>query len=234
MLAKSVIILSVSTIGALAAATPQSNYQIQENNYDTLQITSADTHSDNYTYTIEDPVDDRYQDYPAHIYVDNVIEAPEHEWIDMMAEHHTVKLVNKCRTGKPVFLYQGHAQPRGSGTIQGPLLGGIAWMDNYDGVHCQSSGVNCGVVEFTLTNSQGKGMQNSADYSLLDGPGLGHHKFHYKMDFHFTGSCTKGPGGPCIGNSPQKCPGAYLGDKTEGGAPTQCLSDNTGITITFC
>ncbi|WVW83302.1 hypothetical protein I302_105321 [Kwoniella bestiolae CBS 10118] len=107
-------------------------------------------------------------------------------------------------------------------------------MEGYDGAHCQSSGVNCGIVEFTLTNGHGKGMQNSADYSLLDGPGLGNHKFHYKMNFHFTGSCTKSPGGPCTGNSPRQCPGAYLGDKTEGGAPTQCLSDNTGIVITFC
>ncbi|WWC60669.1 uncharacterized protein I303_103244 [Kwoniella dejecticola CBS 10117] len=150
------------------------------------------------------------------------------------AETHNVNLVNNCGSGNAVFLYQGDSTPQGSGTFNGPVNGGIAWVDGFSGANCQSSGVNCGVVEFTLTNDQGGGQQNAADYSLLDGPGLGNHKYTYQMDFAFTGSCTKGPGGPCTGNSAEQCPGAYLGSSTEGGAPTQCLADNTGITITFC
>ncbi|WVW80504.1 hypothetical protein I302_102488 [Kwoniella bestiolae CBS 10118] len=149
------------------------------------------------------------------------------------AESHSVNLVNNCGSGNAVFLYaDGGIQ--GSGTIDGPLNGGVAWVDGFAGADCQSSGVNCGIVEFTLTNSEGQGKQNAADYSLLDGPGLGNHKYTYKMDFVFTGSCTNGPGGPCTGNSAEQCPGAYLGSATEGGAPTQCLADDTGITITFC
>ncbi|OCF75461.1 hypothetical protein I204_04316 [Kwoniella mangroviensis CBS 8886] len=148
-------------------------------------------------------------------------------------ETHSVNLVNNCGSGNAVFLYADHGV-QGSGVISGPVNGGVAWVDGFAGADCQSSGVNCGIVEFTLTNDEGSGQQNAADYSLLDGPGLGNHKYTYKMDFVFTGSCTKGPGGPCTGDSADQCPGAYLGSATEGGAPTQCLADNTGITITFC
>ncbi|ODN80176.1 hypothetical protein L198_07832 [Cryptococcus wingfieldii CBS 7118] len=156
--------------------------------------------------------------------------------IEPRAETHNVKLVNKCGSGTPVFLYQGNGQ-RGGGTVNGALQGGIAWLDGYK--NCQSSGVNCGVVEFTLINkshkaANGYSYQNSADYSLLDGPGLGNHKYQYKMDFAFNGAgCNKGPGA-CTGNSAAKCPGAYLGSATAGGAPIQCAADNVGITITFC
>ncbi|WRT66032.1 uncharacterized protein IL334_002983 [Kwoniella shivajii] len=163
----------------------------------------------------------------------NVMATPVENHLDARAESHNVKLVNNCGSGKAVFLYQGNSTPQGSTTISGPLNGGVAWVDGFSGANCLSSGVNCGIVEFTLTNSQGQGKQNAADYSLLDGPGLGNHKYHYKMNFGFTGSCTKAPGA-CTGNSASQCPGAYLGSATEGGAPTQCLSDNTGITITFC
>ncbi|OCF55234.1 hypothetical protein L486_07347 [Kwoniella mangroviensis CBS 10435] len=231
MLFTTIIITTITALAVNAAGAPQTDYQIQETNDEIYNALPVDFHESDSYFDEGEP--SLYEDSPVYKYSDDV--QPEHEWIDMMAEHHhEVKLISRCRSGKPAFLYEGHPQPRISGTIQGPVRGGVAWMEGYDGAHCQSSGVNCGIVEFTLTNSEGKGMQNSADYSLLDGPGLGNHKFHYKMNFHFTGSCTKGPGGPCTGDSPQKCPGAYLGDKTEGGAPTQCLSDNTGITITFC
>ncbi|WWD01589.1 hypothetical protein V866_008534 [Kwoniella sp. B9012] len=215
MLFTTIIVTTITALGVTAAGAPQYDYQIQEPNDELYNAFPVDFfESDSY---IDEGKPSSYEGPPVYKYSDDV--QPEHEWIDMMAEHHEVKLISRCRTGKPVFLYEGHPQPRSSGTIQGPVRGGVAWMEDYDGAHCQSSGVNCGIVEFTLTNSEGKGMQNSADHSLLDGPGLGNH------------NC---PGGPCTGNSPQKCPGAYLGDKTEGGAPTQCLSDNAGITITFC
>jgi len=150
-------------------------------------------------------------------------------------EHHNVQFTNNCKSGKPVFLYQNHANPRGSGTIQGQLPGGVAWVDGFDKANCQSSGVNCGIVEFTLTNpNDGGNTQNSADYSLLTGPGLGNHKFTYDMDFAFTGSCTKKAPGKCTGNSKENCPGAFLGNQTTGGAPVQCTSENAGIHITFC
>ncbi|WVR05553.1 hypothetical protein IAU60_002572 [Kwoniella sp. DSM 27419] len=77
------------------------------------------------------------------------------------------------------------------------------------------------------------GAQNSAEYSLLTDPSLGNHQFTYPVDFAFTNTCTNGPGGACTGNSAEQCPGAYLGSATEGGAPTQCLADDTGIVITF-
>ncbi|KAK7060720.1 hypothetical protein VNI00_000451 [Paramarasmius palmivorus] len=146
-----------------------------------------------------------------------------------LAESHNVKLVNNCGSGKPVFLYQGNPTPRGSGTINGQVLGGIAWVDGFSGANCQSSGVNCGIVEFSLTNPSNSGnTQNAADYSLLTGDGLGNHQFTYKMNFEFTGSCTKKAPGPCTGNSADKCPGAYLGSDTESGRPVQCASDDAG------
>ncbi|KAK7060700.1 hypothetical protein VNI00_000430 [Paramarasmius palmivorus] len=94
-----------------------------------------------------------------------------------LAESHTVNLVNRCGSGNAVFLYQGHPTPRGSGTIQGQVLGGVAWVDGFSGANCLSSGVNCGIVEFSLTNpSNPANTQNAADYSLLTGPGLGNHQ----------------------------------------------------------
>ncbi|KAI5478821.1 hypothetical protein MNV49_004553 [Pseudohyphozyma bogoriensis] len=98
-------------------------------------------------------------------------------------EYHTVTLYNNCGSGNAVFLYAGNGNPQGSATISGPLDGGVAWVDGYAGADCLASGVNCGIVEFTLTNSQGVGAQNSADYSLLTGDGLGNHQYTYMMDF---------------------------------------------------
>ncbi|KAI5478826.1 hypothetical protein MNV49_004558 [Pseudohyphozyma bogoriensis] len=147
-------------------------------------------------------------------------------------ETHTVTLNNNCGSGNAVFLYAGDATAQGSTTITGPLDGGVAWVDGYAGADCLASGVNCGIVEFTLTNSEGAGDQNSADYSLLTGDGLGNHQYTYPMTFSFDG-CSGAPG-QCTGDSAAACPGAYLGSATTGGAPTQCLADNVGITITFC
>ncbi|WWC61317.1 uncharacterized protein I303_103898 [Kwoniella dejecticola CBS 10117] len=169
---------------------------------------------------------------PLDIEVREDNEIRDIEAVAATEHHHVQKLVNRCGHGHPVFLYEGHSTPRGSGTINGPVRGGVAWMAGFD--HCQSSGVNCGIVEFTLTDPHGKGEQNAADYSLLDGPGLGNHKYKYKMNFAFTGSCTKHAPGPCTGDSAAKCPGAYLDDHSEGGAPVQCFAKNTGIKITFC
>lgn len=55
-------------------------------------------------------------------------------------------------------------------------MSGIAWLDGFPGPagKCGDNSLNCGFVEFSLTNSQG-GMQNAVNYSLLDGPGLGNH-----------------------------------------------------------
>ncbi|KAK7060719.1 hypothetical protein VNI00_000450 [Paramarasmius palmivorus] len=152
-----------------------------------------------------------------------------------LAESHTVTLVNNCPSGNPVFLYQGNG-PRGSGTIDGQVLGGVAWVDGFAGADCQSSGVNCGIVEFTLTNPDDPdNTQNAADYSLLTGDGLGNHQFTYRMNFAFTGSCSGvAAPGPCTGNSASECPGAFLGSDTEGGTPVQCVGADAGITITFC
>ncbi|WWC85319.1 uncharacterized protein L201_000181 [Kwoniella dendrophila CBS 6074] len=125
------------------------------------------------------------------------------------AESHQVELINNC-----------------------PVRGGVAWLDKFD--DCLSSGVNCGIVEFTLTNPHCKAEQNAVNYSLLDGPDLGNHKYKYQMNIEYTGSCNKTAPAACTGNSEAECPGAYLGNATEGGAPLQCLSSNTGIKIIFC
>lgn len=88
-----------------------------------------------------------------------------------MAEHHNVRLINRCGSGRAVFLYQGDSRPAGSRTINGQLLGGVAWIDGFARANCLSSGVNCGIVEFSLTNPNNPwNTQNAADYSLLDGP----------------------------------------------------------------
>lgn len=79
------------------------------------------------------------------------------------------QLVNNCPAGSSaVFLYQDNATPQGSTTITGPLKGGVAWVSNFPGVDCQSSGVNCDTVEFTLINpgDDAGNSQNAVNYSL--------------------------------------------------------------------
>ncbi|KAK7060718.1 hypothetical protein VNI00_000449 [Paramarasmius palmivorus] len=138
-----------------------------------------------------------------------------------LAESHTVNLVNNCGSGNAVFLYQGNSTPRGSGTIDGPVLGGVAWIDGSGSANCQSPGVTCGAVEFSLTNPGNTGTPNSAQYVLVPG----NHQFTYRMNFAFTGSCSGvGAPGPCTGNV---CPGAS-------GEPVQCVGEDVGIVITFC
>jgi hypothetical protein len=82
-------------------------------------------------------------------------------------------MTNKCSSGKPVFLFEGHPNPRGPTTINGQLLGGIAWLDGFAGANCESSGVNCGAVEFTLRNDAPN--QNAADFTLEAQVANGHH-----------------------------------------------------------
>ncbi|CAD6579720.1 MAG: hypothetical protein TREMPRED_002555 [Tremellales sp. Tagirdzhanova-0007] len=149
------------------------------------------------------------------------------------SESHTVQFTNKCSSGNPVFLYQNNATPQGSTTIDGPLLGGVAWLDGYDKADCELSGVNCGIVEFTLVNpgSSNGNTQNAADFSLQS---EGNHQFTYDMNFAFTGSCTAAAPGRCRGDSATACPGGFIGSNTMDGAPVQCEADNTGIHITFC
>ena len=84
---------------------------------------------------------------------------------------------------------------------------------------CGFAGLNCGTVEFTLTDpgNPDNNDQSAANYSLLDGKDkntggdLGNHKFQYNMHYKFTGSCSNDPG-VCTGDSAQACPGAYLGE----------------------
>ncbi|WVQ93185.1 hypothetical protein IAU59_000249 [Kwoniella sp. CBS 9459] len=142
-------------------------------------------------------------------------------------ETHQVQLINNCGSGEAVFFYEGDRTIAGSRTVSGQLASGAAWLRGFG--DCQDSGVNCGLVEFTLLN----GGISSADYSLLDGPGLGNHQFTYAMNFAYTGSCTNAPGA-CSGPSPDQCPHAYWGSDTGGGIPIQCQGDNLGIVITFC
>nr|ODN88593.1 hypothetical protein L203_02599 [Cryptococcus depauperatus CBS 7841] len=162
-----------------------------------------------------------------------VVAGPVHvESLASRSETHAVELINNCGSGEAVFLYAGDLHARGSGVIHGPLNGGVAWVDGWKGANCLASGKNCGIVEFSLLNAQTSGM-SSADYSLLDGPDLGNHKFTYNMNFQYTGSCTNSPG-PCTGNSAAQCPSSYRGADTNNGRPTQCTADNAGIRITFC
>ncbi|WVN91145.1 uncharacterized protein L203_106399 [Cryptococcus depauperatus CBS 7841] len=106
-----------------------------------------------------------------------VVAGPVHvESLASRSETHAVELINNCGSGEAVFLYAGDLHARGSGVIHGPLNGGVAWVDGWKGANCLASGKNCGIVEFSLLNAQTSGM-SSADYSLLDGPDLGNHKF---------------------------------------------------------
>ncbi|KAI0083977.1 hypothetical protein BDY19DRAFT_899253 [Irpex rosettiformis] len=136
-------------------------------------------------------------------------------------ESHQVRMTNRCGSGRPVFLYENHPNPQGSGTIQGQLLGGIAWLDGFSGANCLSSGVNCGAVEFTLRNDAPN--QNAADFTLEAQPENGHHVFTYPMSFAYTGACTKSANCPSANN----CPGAFTNPTN--GAPVQCLGGNVGV-----
>lgn len=76
-------------------------------------------------------------------------------------------MINKCGTGTPKFLSQT-AKSQGSGTITGPLLGGVAWLDGFGGT-CMENGLHCGSVEFTLINggTDSRNAMCSINYSLF-------------------------------------------------------------------
>jgi len=157
--------------------------------------------------------------------------------VQRQAETHTVTLVNNCPAGSSaVFLYQDNATPQGSTTITGPLKGGVAWVSNFPGVDCQSSGVNCDTVEFTLINpgDDAGNSQNAVNYSLQgNGNTLpANHNFVYPMSFSVSG-CSLAPAlGACTSND--NCPGAFTGADATDGLVSQCSGSNVGITITFC
>lgn len=83
-------------------------------------------------------------------------------------------MTNNCGSGSPVFLYEADGNPQGPTTIQGQLLGGIAWITGLSGVDCENSGVNCGAVEFTLRSDAPN--QNAADFTLEPQPENGNHQ----------------------------------------------------------
>ncbi|EIN06827.1 hypothetical protein PUNSTDRAFT_136659 [Punctularia strigosozonata HHB-11173 SS5] len=144
-------------------------------------------------------------------------------------ESHQISLTNNCGSGNAVFLYEANGTPQGSTTIQGQVLGGIAWIDGFAGANCLSSGVNCGAVEFTLRNDSPN--QNAVDFTLEPQPENGSHQFTYPMSYSYIG------GGACAGisdNCPSagSCPNAFT-DPTNG-TPLQCIGSNAGIQITFC
>lgn len=87
-----------------------------------------------------------------------------HSLFHSLPHLYSLQMTNKCTSGSPVFLYEADGTPQGPATIEGQLLGGIAWLDGFAGADCQSSGVNCGVVEFTLRNDDP--FQNAADFSF--------------------------------------------------------------------
>ncbi|EMD35955.1 hypothetical protein CERSUDRAFT_115902 [Gelatoporia subvermispora B] len=144
-------------------------------------------------------------------------------------ESHVVSMINNCGSGTPVFLDEANANFQGSGTVQGQLLGGIAWIDGFAGADCLSSGVNCGAVEFTLRNDAPN--QNAADFTLEAQSANGNHQFTYPMFFQYLGGgACNGLGDSCP--SAGDCPDAFT-DPTNG-KPIQCTGVNAGIEITFC
>ena len=72
------------------------------------------------------------------------------------------QLVNNCGSGYPVYISSTNPVEQGGGTVQGALLGGVAWLSGFSGAECGPNGQGCGIIEFTLIN----GGQSSADYSL--------------------------------------------------------------------
>ncbi|EIM89530.1 uncharacterized protein STEHIDRAFT_118719 [Stereum hirsutum FP-91666 SS1] len=140
------------------------------------------------------------------------------------AESHQVTMTNKCGSGSPVFLYEADGNPQGPATVNGQLLGGVAWLDGFSGADCLNSGVNCGIVEFTLRNDAPN--QNAADFSFQT---QGNHQYVYNMAFNYFGACTESA--TCTSAT---CPGAFTGSNTEDGAPVQCIGSDVGINIVFC
>ncbi|KIM83674.1 hypothetical protein PILCRDRAFT_819322 [Piloderma croceum F 1598] len=141
--------------------------------------------------------------------------------MSVRAESHQVTFTNNCGRGTPLFLYQGNGNPQGATTIQGELNGGIAWLGNQG--NCESSGVNCGAVEFTLQNTG----YSQADFTLETGSGLGNHQYTYAMAFNFINGCSNGAS--C---DEPNCPCAFT-DPTNG-CLYQCSANNAGIHIQFC
>ncbi|ORX35534.1 hypothetical protein BD324DRAFT_59025 [Kockovaella imperatae] len=150
------------------------------------------------------------------------------------SESHTVQLVNNCGKGTATFRLEGSGPYTGdTNIIQGPALGGIAWVS--DAYGCEDYGQNCGVVEFSLQNptSQNDQASNAAAYDVQESE-VQMHEYKYEMDFALDG-CQVSPyvPGPCSGNTPSDCPGAFPADEPVA-TPFECTADNVGIVITFC
>ncbi|WWC61318.1 uncharacterized protein I303_103899 [Kwoniella dejecticola CBS 10117] len=225
MLLKTIILITSTTLGAMAAAVPWNRLQIIYSDDEITQIESTEYFNLD-TQTMD------YDNSPVYKYASEVTDTDTYQ--DPTDERHKVTLINNCGSGVAVYTDYDHPEPRGNGTYQG-LVSGIAYLEDFDGAHCRYGGVNCGAVQFTLSDGSGHGMMNSANYDLMDAPGFGNHKFHYKMNFRFEGQdCNQAADGPCTGGTPAQCPGGFFGGDWYSGRRTECRGPETGIIITFC
>ncbi|EIW85936.1 hypothetical protein CONPUDRAFT_148069 [Coniophora puteana RWD-64-598 SS2] len=134
------------------------------------------------------------------------------------AESHQVTFTNNCGYGTPLFLYSSDGTPQGATTIQAPLSGGIAWLENGS---CTTDGVNCGAVEFTLVNTG----YSQADITLEP---EGNHTYLYPIGFNFTNGCSNGL---FCDNSNCKNVASFTPTQVP---LAQCSADNCGINVIFC
>lgn len=123
-----------------------------------------------------------------------------------------------------------------SATIDGPVKGGIAFMEGGSFGCGSPDAVNCNDVEFTLINQNTDPANRDCaiNYSLLN-PG-GHNQFKYRIDARYDGGtgCAGGPG-PC--NSFDDCPYAWrgeAGDANQAGNQYECLGDDVGVSVAAC
>ncbi|WWC69632.1 uncharacterized protein I206_103575 [Kwoniella pini CBS 10737] len=229
MLFRPILLIISTAVGTFAAVAPRAHWQITYSDDEPNEVMAN-------AYFEQDQQDDIQPESPVYKYVSDF--QGEQTYQEPPEEKHKVTLISNCNSGKAVYTDNDHPQPRGNGTYPG-LVSGIAYLQEFEHAHCQYGGVNCGAVQFTLSDGSGHGMMNSASYDLMDAPGFGNHKFHYKMNYKFEGEtydCDRGSAaeGPCTGGTPEQCPGGFFGGDWYSGRRTECRGSDVGIIITFC
>ncbi|KAL0060765.1 hypothetical protein AAF712_012456 [Marasmius tenuissimus] len=141
----------------------------------------------------------------------------------VMAESHTVTMVNRCGRGTPQLIRGGEVlSSGGSYTENGVLASAIAYLQTGE---CLFNGENCMTAELTLKNPDQPGSGSSVNLSLIPT-----HAFNVPIALQYTGSCSNG-----VTCADANCPTTdafRVPEDTQ--AQRACQNNDVNLQITFC
>ncbi|KAF9526345.1 hypothetical protein CPB83DRAFT_770369 [Crepidotus variabilis] len=120
--------------------------------------------------------------------------------IGVHAEHHNIRVINKCGRGTPYVMAGGKVLLKGEGNYgkDADISSAIAFLDTNG---CYPDGLNCMTLETTLVNGRSPGCPthdprypcvSSTDLSLI----RGQHRFNVPYKFWYEHGCD-GAGHEC-------------------------------------